>query len=208
MKKELCFILDDKKLYLEKVLVEYEGVPIFFLCKEAERFYIALCTDVEELSYVVTRISTYDIHELLHGEIAMRNVILKQNEFWSVQSGDNVMNDVVNKMEMSQIDKTALPKENACYKALTPDTKKYVAEFDRYIKEKTRYVVFEKELIDKLVAYLSSCVDTSAVQKNVEQSIKYKNEEVCAKTTISLSDTDVMVEADEWDDFGFCCAAA
>ena len=41
MKKELCFIIDGQELYLEKVLVDYMEVPIFFLCKAGEKYYIA-----------------------------------------------------------------------------------------------------------------------------------------------------------------------
>ena len=31
MNKELCFILDNKNIYLDHILVDYEYVPIFFL---------------------------------------------------------------------------------------------------------------------------------------------------------------------------------
>ena len=38
----MCFCLGDENLYLEQVLVEQEGVPIFFLCKSREQHYLAL----------------------------------------------------------------------------------------------------------------------------------------------------------------------
>lgn len=48
MNKELCFILDNKNIYLDHILVDYEYVPIFFLCKDDEcQYYLALCTDIE-----------------------------------------------------------------------------------------------------------------------------------------------------------------
>ena len=39
MKKELCFVIDSVKVYLEQVLVDYIDVPIFFLCKGNEQYY-------------------------------------------------------------------------------------------------------------------------------------------------------------------------
>ena len=33
MEKELCFIIEEDKLFLEKVLVDYLDVPIFFYAK-------------------------------------------------------------------------------------------------------------------------------------------------------------------------------
>ena len=33
MDKEKCFIIDEKILYLEKVLVDFENIPIFFYVK-------------------------------------------------------------------------------------------------------------------------------------------------------------------------------
>ena len=48
MNKELCFILDNKNIYLDHILVDYEYVPIFFLCKDDEcQYYLALFTDIE-----------------------------------------------------------------------------------------------------------------------------------------------------------------
>ena len=33
MSKELCFIIEEKELYMEQVLVDYMDVPIFFYAK-------------------------------------------------------------------------------------------------------------------------------------------------------------------------------
>lgn len=33
MNKELCFKLDNDKLYLDQALVNYNDIPIFFICK-------------------------------------------------------------------------------------------------------------------------------------------------------------------------------
>ena len=54
MNKELCFILENKNVYLDHILVDYEYVPIFLLCKDDEcQYYLALCTNIENGEYIV-----------------------------------------------------------------------------------------------------------------------------------------------------------
>ena len=97
MSKELCFNIEGDALYLELVLVEYMSVPIFFLCKSQKQYYIALCTDMEELNYVVCAISQTTVYNLLHGVQPMQDVILSQDSFWKVSSGDTIAEDLVQK---------------------------------------------------------------------------------------------------------------
>lgn len=130
MKKDLCFIIEKKDLYLEKVLVDYMDIPIFFICKSNEDYYIALCIDVEEYNYVVAQMSLEDTYALLHGKIAMRDAILKQKEYWLIYSGVTPQEDVVEKKKISQLSKDVLPEKGAYYKILTDDIEKYVQTFD------------------------------------------------------------------------------
>ena len=66
MDRTLCFIIEDQNIYLEQVLVEYMGVPIFFVCHDEKQRYLALCVDVDELQYFVTMIAPRDMFDLLH----------------------------------------------------------------------------------------------------------------------------------------------
>ena len=129
--KELCFVIENKKLYLEHVLVDYMDIPIFFLCKGEEQYYIALCTDIEELHYIVTKLSLMDVYDLLHGEKAMRDVILKQKEFWKIYSEENIASDKVIKCDMNTMDRTLLPEADAKFEVLTKDMEQYVKKFDQ-----------------------------------------------------------------------------
>jgi len=65
MNKKLCFNIENQYLYLEQVLVDYMGIPIFFLCKDKKQYYIALCTNIDKLSYIVTKLSLSDVYNLL-----------------------------------------------------------------------------------------------------------------------------------------------
>ena len=145
MNKELCFILDNKNIYLDHILVDYEYVPIFFLCKDDEcQYYLALCTDIENGEYIVVKISLLNVYNLLHGNIAMRDVILNQKIFWKVVSGDEIKNDIVNEYPIDYINHQDLPEKDAKFKILQKHIKEYVQKFDKeffaseqYDKEKS-----------------------------------------------------------------------
>jgi len=130
MNKELCFIIDNNYIYLEQVLVDYMDIPIFFLCKGGNQYYIALCTDIDEMKYTLSKLSLKKVYELLHGVISMRDAILKQNEYWEIISGDEVSLDNVTKKDIKTIDKNMLPEEGARFKILTSQIQNYVQDFD------------------------------------------------------------------------------
>lgn len=130
MERELCFCIEENNLYLEQVLVDYMEVPIFFLCKSEDEYYIALCTDFECLNYIVCNVSIVDVFNLLHGKLPMRDIVLKQNFFWEVISDEDISKDFVVKKNISQLDYTVLPEKGACFEILTDVVEMYVKKFD------------------------------------------------------------------------------
>lgn len=139
MAKELCFMIGKKELYLEQVLVEYMDVPIFFLCKGGSQYYLVLCTDLDALGYVVVGLPVHEVSDLLHGRVPMRDVILHQQEYWEVVSGDEISMDVVNCHSMDDLDKALLPEEGACFEALTGEMEEYVEKFDQESQKEGEY---------------------------------------------------------------------
>ena len=101
---------------MEQILVDYLDIPIFFLCSGDKQYYIALCTDIEDLKYIVVKLSSVDVYNLLHGEIPMRDIILKQSEYWDIVSGEDIGSDIVIKKKMDEIENTLLPEEKAYFK--------------------------------------------------------------------------------------------
>lgn len=130
MNKVLCFNINDEDLYLEQVLVDYMDVPIFFICKGNQRYYLVQCIDMEELKYIVVQLPIVDVYNLLHGKLPMRNIILKQDCYWDITSGDEVAFDVVNKYPITDLEQSVLPEENACFMILTKEMEQYVRKID------------------------------------------------------------------------------
>lgn len=155
MNKELCFIIEGKKLYLEKVLVSFQEVPIFFLCKNNKDYYIALCVDVDKLNYVVTRLSIKDVFDLLHGIIPMRNAITQQEAYWYIESQEDIKSDTVEKRQMYTLDITILPQVNAYFEILTPDMEKYVQQFDDLFSSEKYTLIEDSAVIVEKISYRS-----------------------------------------------------
>lgn len=130
MNRELCFNIENQDLYLEQVLVDYMNIPIFFLCKDEKQYYVALCTDIDELGYIVTKLSLSDVYNLLHGKIPMRDVVLKQKEYWDIVSGDEICLDMVTKKGIEAVETSLLPEANAYFEVLTKQMQLFVRKFD------------------------------------------------------------------------------
>ena len=128
--RELCFRIEGIELYLEQVLVDYMDIPIFFLCKGEGDYYLVLCTDIDELNYIIVKLSMNDVYELLHGGESIRNVILKQNEYWNVISGEEISLDEIERLNISELDVVLLPKENVYFEIVSTKLEDYVKKFD------------------------------------------------------------------------------
>lgn len=128
-KEVLCFKIEGKELYLEQILVDFNDVAIFFLCKNEVQYYIALCADYHEFTYIVAKVTIEDIYKLLHSELTMRDFILKQKEYYQVYSGFTIDRDKIEKHKMEDIDESVLP-ENEYFKVLTERIEGYVRMID------------------------------------------------------------------------------
>ena len=128
--RELCFRIEGIELYLEQVLVDYMDIPIFFLCKGESNHYLVLCTDIDELNYIIVKLSMNDVYELLRGGESIRNAILKQKEYWNVISGQEISLDEIERLSISELDVGLLPKENVYFEIVSTKLENYVKKFD------------------------------------------------------------------------------
>lgn len=132
MKK--CFIFDGEEIYLEQVLIDYNGAPIFFICKGDKRHYLALCTDLDVLHYYVVEQGVFGLYRMLQGGISMRDAFLKKEWFYDIKAGDEPENDIVEKKQISEIDVTLLPYSGAVFEILTHDVESYANKLHNSIQ--------------------------------------------------------------------------
>lgn len=154
MNKELCFIIDEKKLYLEKVLVEYNDIPIFYLCRNENEYYIVLCSDMEGETYIIVKPTRLEVLDLLHGKLSMQDIILNQKLFWKVSAGEDISQDNVETNTVDQIEYEALPYEDAFYEIPSPDMEEFVRQFENQLMTGDYKEIYENQQeIQEITAY-------------------------------------------------------
>lgn len=128
--KELCFKIKDKELILDHILVEYNNIPVFFVCKDNEnQYYIVLYPDVNNNIYIITKTKKEYLIKLLTNKITMREIILSSSEFIEIQADEeNVYNDNVIFKNIELVDLSYLPKNESYYKMITKADKNYLNE--------------------------------------------------------------------------------
>lgn len=110
MENEVCFIVRGRKLYAEQILVEYNGIPIFFICidDKGDR-YAVLYINADKDEYLITSIELSDLVKMLHGEKTMRQCLcVWNNEYWYAIDNKIFPQPVI-------VDESVLPQEGAYF---------------------------------------------------------------------------------------------
>ena len=127
MNKQLCFILEGKELYLDKGLVYFNDIPIFFVCSDIQKqYYLVLCIDIDDLEYVIVNVSKKNLLNMLTKKQTMRETLLNCESFWCVKAGEEVGNDIVELKRITEIDFDVLPIEGAMYEQMDEDDSVYI----------------------------------------------------------------------------------
>ena len=139
MSKQLCFIIENNELYLDKVLVSFNRTPIFLTCCDNyNNYYLVLCSDIENLEYIVEKQSLKTLWQMLTQRISMRSALLDCDCFWLIKSGESISEDIVEKDIISKIDHGVLPEENALYEQINKEDAQYVEQItSAYLSETT-----------------------------------------------------------------------
>lgn len=136
MNKEICFKIDSVELFLEQVLVEYNQIPVYFIClDERQTYYIVLCVDIDEEKYIIVKSEIERLIKLLSGKITMRDIMLLEKKYWEIIAGEDVDNDNCMQIDMEKINKEDLPYENSYFKLSTKAHKKYFTKLENIVME-------------------------------------------------------------------------
>ena len=70
MSDQLCFVIERNRLFMDKGLVYYNEAPIFFVCLDSDgKYYLALCSDLDDLEYIVVEIVRKRFVKCLHRKL-------------------------------------------------------------------------------------------------------------------------------------------
>lgn len=134
MDKELCFIINDEKLYLDITLIEFQDIPMFFICKSNSKYYVSLCIDDENIEYILIESNPNSLLMMLYSEIEMRDLYKKTDKFWTIKPGNSPEDDEVIESAIEYLDVSVLPIEGAKYEVFESSILEY-----RTILEKDIY---------------------------------------------------------------------
>lgn len=166
MDKELCFVINEESLYLEVELINFNDVPIFFICKSCEEYYIALCTDINDAKYILIKTNTIDILDMLDRHITMRDLYSKVDVFWEIECGDCIEVDKATQKKIEEIDSSVLPIENEKYEIFDKTVKKYRDDLLSTIINSSDYRLYIKNFVSNYITALEKSF------KNYEQMIE------------------------------------
>lgn len=113
---KLCFVLNDKKLYLETNLVYFNEIPIFFVCSDLKDcYYLVLNIDINNLEYIIVESTKENILNMLTQKITMRDAILSSSFFWNIKTMNDIKDDIIEFKDIEEIDYDILPDKKAKY---------------------------------------------------------------------------------------------
>ena len=130
MEKTLCFIIDQKNIYLDKVLVEL-NFPLLFVCKdENAQYYMAMCIDAYHLIYLVAHCKASDISDVILGNITIRHLWESMDQCWKISTDDEMKNDRVEMICTDEIKDSELPEKGETYIVESDDIRKYALSLE------------------------------------------------------------------------------
>lgn len=175
MNKQLCFIINNEKIYLESKLIEFNEIPVFYICKSIYRYYIVLCLDIDQLEYILIESSIYDILDMLNEKITMRELYGKVSKFFDIKCGDTPSEDDVSEFNISQLDLSVLPLEGAKYHIYDEAVRQY--------RDELILLCSYKELINDLLGRYKKYFETDSRNEDQEISSSNFRTTTCSKKT-------------------------
>ena len=163
-----CFAINGVDLYLDIVLVEYQDIPIFFICKGKDQYYVILCADIDDMSYVIIKPDLSDVLNMLNGELEIRKLFVKQQKYWEIISGETFEMDEIRYLNIENLDITILPEDNVYYSALTDEVKNYIAKFEEDIFRYDKFSKWDMPDTMELTADLDSVEEVHGIEEYTE----------------------------------------
>lgn len=117
----LCFIIEGKVVYLEKILVEYDHIPVFMIGKDEKDYYLILCPEIKNLHYIIVKTTVINLYNMLNGKIPMRDLFLSEKKYWDLFTGENIQSDIIKENNIEYLNDDYLPKKGAYYKVIDED---------------------------------------------------------------------------------------
>lgn len=148
MNKIKCFKIKDSVLYLEVVLLEFDRIPMLFICRDHKDYYVALCTDLDELEYIVILAKPHYLVQMLRGKMPIRDIFMMQSAYYYVHSSNDIENDVVEYRKIGDMDQDLLPLQGAKYTIYTEEVESFTKHIEEELYDMGSFVAVTSENLD------------------------------------------------------------
>ena len=125
MTKDYFFKINDEYIYLDIELINFNDIPVLFICKSNKNYYLALCFDVFDEKYIVIQVKRSLLLKMLDQKITMREIFHTVDSFWEIVYGETPEQDLVKEKAINDIDESVLPIEGEVYEVFDDDVKEY-----------------------------------------------------------------------------------
>lgn len=155
------FSISNKILYLDEIFVEFE-IPLLFTCfDDLDNLYLALCTDSDDLNYLVAETKPEIIIEMLNSDTYLRKPFEVAEKIWMVHSGKTIEEDEVCHIKYEEISEDDLPQANAYYEYMDDEIKEYISKLEKKIGIQIFYIGQDKKfkflnIVEKTEAFKKS----------------------------------------------------
>lgn len=187
MNDNLCFVINNNKLYFEKCLVDYD-IPIFYTCRDNDKNrYIVLCCDADEMRYLVGKTSNSDIYQMLTKKITMKQVFEKAKVIWEVSTGDDYKSDEIINVKFEDIRQEDLPVEDSLYEIASKDVAEYCDlvkcesegyKLKSYTKWQQQRIWYLRNSYEYLILYIPTYTFSKEIERKkrfIWESLLYRN---------------------------------
>lgn len=148
MNKQVQFILDGNKLFLEQILVELE-IPLLYVCiDEQKKRYTVLCVDSDIPVYLITVSSPDNLVKMLRAQISMRALFFEHKTVWRVLSGKTPEEDAITKVASCSLNDDELPVKGTLFQIPNDSVREYISLLS--IQESPQPLWMFKKIFDML----------------------------------------------------------
>lgn len=154
-------------LYLEKVLFEYEGEPIIFICSNKKKKFLCNCYDFRyELKWILSETNNNIILNLLDNEVTLRDAFLLSDKKKIQIIIDENDKTNIKELNANDIDMSILPAEGVGLRVNTSGISAYMLQLSKEIKANT---VFEEKYEFKEINqyYINSGFDVNEMRQKI-----------------------------------------
>lgn len=197
--KQLCFIIGDKKIYLDEVLTDFNDISIFFVCKSDDNYYVVLCIDIDTPEYIVINSKLYDVVLMLNGKITIRDLYNRVEKFWIIKSNESIEDDIIIEKNIKEIDESVLPVEGEFFECCSSTIDEYRCALEYLLYSKQNWNNYGKKIDGFLEDnYYDNVVLNGTFLSNIESSITVHSQSL---GQYLFSDNYVVSENDNYDMF-------